>query len=95
MMHGRFGYAYATTGIGIDASVLTQEGCPGHFGLRGMRERAKRIGGRLEVWSEAALSARGPGTELELTVPASVASARNAGHHFRLFRSKAGQTHEQ
>ena len=38
-------------GIGIDASVL-QEGRAGHYGLPGMRERAKSIGGQLDVWSE-------------------------------------------
>jgi hypothetical protein len=54
-------------GIGIDASVLSQQGRPGHFGLKGMRERSKRIGGQLDVWSEC-----GAGTEVELTVPASV-----------------------
>jgi signal transduction histidine kinase len=33
-----------------------------------MRERAKRFGGKMEVWSEA-----GAGTEVELTVPAAIA----------------------
>ncbi|HVP00280.1 MAG TPA: two-component regulator propeller domain-containing protein [Bryobacteraceae bacterium] len=70
-------------GTGIDASLLGQEGCPGHFGLAGMRERAKRIGGQLEVWSE-----RGAGTEVELTVPASVAYGARGG--WRLFRGKEG-----
>jgi signal transduction histidine kinase/ligand-binding sensor domain-containing protein len=72
-------------GIGIDASVLSQEGRPGHFGLRGMRERSKSIGGQLEVWSE-----HGAGTEVELTIPASVAYGRHARRRFRLFRSKMG-----
>jgi signal transduction histidine kinase len=53
-------------GIGLDAAALSQEGRQGHFGLRGMRERSKRIGGKLDVWSE-----RGAGTEVELTIPAS------------------------
>jgi len=60
-------------GIGIDASVL-QEGRAGHYGLPGMRERAKSIGGQLEVWSE-----KGAGTELELTVPAKVAYRGRGG----------------
>ena len=38
----------------------------GHYGLRGMRERAKLLGGKLEVWSEL-----DSGTELELRIPAS------------------------
>ena len=74
-------------GIGIDATVLSQEGRPGHFGLRGMRERAKSIGGQLEVWSE-----RGAGTEVELTIPASVAYGGHGGRRFRVFKGKAGKT---
>lgn len=51
---------------GIDREVLRQQGREGHFGLRGMRERAKLVGGKLTVWS--GLDA---GTELELSIPAS------------------------
>ena len=72
-------------GIGIDASLLSQEGRAGHFGLKGMRERAKGIGGQLEVWSE-----HGAGTEVELTIPASVAYGSRTGWRFRLFPGKAG-----
>lgn len=39
-------------------------GRKGHWGLRGMRERAERIGARLQLWSRVAL-----GTEVELSVP--------------------------
>jgi signal transduction histidine kinase len=52
-------------GKGIDPKLLSDDGREGHFGLRGMRERAKLIGGKLAVWSE--LDA---GTELELSIPA-------------------------
>ena len=52
-------------GKGIDPEVLRAEGREGHFGLRGMRERAKLAGGRLTVWS--GLDA---GTEVELRIPA-------------------------
>jgi signal transduction histidine kinase/ligand-binding sensor domain-containing protein len=52
-------------GKGIDAKHLKEEGRAGHFGLRGMRERAKLMGGKLAVWSE--LDA---GTEVELKIPA-------------------------
>jgi signal transduction histidine kinase len=50
-------------GCGIEPQLL-EAGRDGHFGLSGMRERAKRIGARLRLWS-------GPrcGTELELSVP--------------------------
>jgi len=57
-------------GKGIDPTVLSQGGREGHFGLSGMRERAKLIGGKLAVWS-----ALDSGTEIELTVPASQAYA--------------------
>ncbi len=50
-------------GKGIDRKVL-EDGVPGHWGLPGIRERAKRIGARLVFWSEA-----GAGTEVELAVP--------------------------
>ena len=55
-------------GNGIDPKYLNQGGRAGHWGLPGMSERAKRLGGRLEVWSE-----HGAGTEIELTVPAPIA----------------------
>jgi len=74
-------------GIGVDATVLSQEGRAGHFGLSGMRERSKRIGGQLDVWSE-----RGAGTEVELTIPASVAYGGHAGRRFRVFKSKGEMT---
>jgi ligand-binding sensor domain-containing protein/signal transduction histidine kinase len=55
-------------GRGIDPKILKDGGIAGHWGLRGARERAERIGAQLDFWSEA-----GVGTEVELTVPASVA----------------------
>ena len=53
-------------GRGIDATVLAEGGCVGHFGLPGMRERASLAGGRLVIRSKS-----GAGTAVELTVPAS------------------------
>jgi signal transduction histidine kinase len=38
----------------------------GHFGILGMRERAERLGGELQLHSEP-----GEGTEVEVTVPLS------------------------
>jgi signal transduction histidine kinase/ligand-binding sensor domain-containing protein len=55
-------------GKGIDPRVLREGGSAGHWGLRGVRERAERIGSRLDFWSEA-----GAGTEVQLTVPATIA----------------------
>jgi signal transduction histidine kinase len=55
-------------GKGIDPEFLTDGGPAGHFGLRGMRERAQQIGGQLTVWS-----APGSGTELVLSIPGAIA----------------------
>jgi signal transduction histidine kinase/ligand-binding sensor domain-containing protein len=52
-------------GKGIDPKVLNDDGSQGHYGLRGMRERAKLLGGELTVWTEL-----DSGTEVELTIPA-------------------------
>jgi len=77
-------------GKGIDAKYLDRGSRAGHWGLPGMRERAKAFGGRLEIWSQQAA-----GTEVELTVPASIAyriySARSlsARTRFAFFRKKA------
>jgi signal transduction histidine kinase len=55
-------------GGGIDPTIRDQGKRAGHFGLLGMRERARSFGGQLDIWSE-----RGAGTEVELKVPATVA----------------------
>jgi signal transduction histidine kinase/ligand-binding sensor domain-containing protein len=54
-------------GCGMEQSVQTH-GRGGHFGLIGMRERAKRIRGQLSI-----MSAPGAGTEICLVVPAGMA----------------------
>jgi len=58
-------------GKGIDQKVVDVGGRTGHYGLGGMRERAELVGGELEIWSE-----RDSGTEVELTIPGSVAYAK-------------------
>jgi len=55
-------------GKGIDPHILGKGGRPGHHGLPGMHERAKLIGAKLAIWSEA-----GSGTEIELQVPGALA----------------------
>jgi signal transduction histidine kinase/ligand-binding sensor domain-containing protein len=59
-------------GKGIDHSVLGGDGREGHYGLHGMRERAKLVGGELAIWSEA-----DSGTEVELSIPASRAYTKS------------------
>jgi signal transduction histidine kinase/ligand-binding sensor domain-containing protein len=59
-------------GKGVDPNFRTTEGRAGHFGLRGMHERAKLIGGNLTVWS-----APDSGTEIELSIPAARAYAES------------------
>ena len=57
-------------GKGMDTAVLSGQEPEGHYGLPGMRERGKLIGGKLVILSEV-----GAGTEVELIVPASSAYA--------------------
>src|SRR5262249_38507063 len=60
-------------GTGIDSKVLAGHGHERHYGLPGMHERAESIGGKLALWSQI-----DSGTEVELTVPASIAYAKSA-----------------
>jgi signal transduction histidine kinase len=55
-------------GCGIDEQIL-RSGRTSHWGLLGMRERAKEIGGELQIYSRA-----GAGTEVELSVPSDIAA---------------------
>jgi ligand-binding sensor domain-containing protein/signal transduction histidine kinase len=61
-------------GKGIDAKYLSEDERLGHYGLRGMRERADLLGGKLTVWSEL-----DSGTEVELRIPASRAYEISTG----------------
>jgi signal transduction histidine kinase len=75
-------------GAGIDPAVLGSNRNSGHWGLRGMRERAKLAGGRLRIWSQVDC-----GTEIELDVPTRSASARvrrTGGSVLSRFRRRRG-----
>jgi signal transduction histidine kinase len=77
-------------GKGIDPIVVEHGGRSGHWGLPGIRERSKQIGAQLSVWSEL-----GAGTEVELSIPGSIAyEASPTRPRFRLFRKRTEQDHE-
>ena len=67
-------------GCGIDPSVL-RSGRDGHWGISGMRERADRIGARLQLFSSASA-----GTEVDLSVPGRVAFQDRPDRRPRWFR---------
>jgi signal transduction histidine kinase len=70
-------------GVGIDTDAPQAGSRPGHWGLPGMRERAKQIDAKFAIWSRT-----GAGTEMELSVPAAVAygSRTRAQGWFRRWR---------
>jgi signal transduction histidine kinase/ligand-binding sensor domain-containing protein len=70
----RFRLLVRDDGQGIDPEVL-RAGREGHFGLSGMRERARKIGARLKIRTAA-----GAGTEIDLIVPSSAAFERPDPH---------------
>jgi signal transduction histidine kinase len=76
-------------GKGIDPKILTAGGRTGHWGLTGMGERAKQIGGQLNIWSQM-----GAGTEVELSIPGAIAykGARDGHRPFALFHRKRAQS---
>jgi signal transduction histidine kinase/ligand-binding sensor domain-containing protein len=61
-------------GSGIDQTLLHGGQRVGHWGLVGMRERAKKLSANLDI-----CSTQGTGTEIDLRVPAAVAYA-DSGH---------------
>jgi signal transduction histidine kinase len=73
-------------GRGIAPEVLEKQGRAGHWGLAGMRERAELIGGQLEIWSQ-----QQSGTQVELSIPGSLAYARSSPvRRIRRFAKRAG-----
>ena len=77
-------------GKGMDPHVLEAGGRAGHGGLAGLRERAQKLGVRLDFWSET-----GAGTEVQLTVPAAVAYDQSYDRvRFRLFRKARIHEHQ-
>jgi signal transduction histidine kinase len=76
-------------GKGIEPKILREGGRSGHWGLRGIRERARQIDAELDFWSEI-----GAGTEVQLSVPvvgphetSADGAERKRGRHKTLPRS--------
>jgi two-component sensor histidine kinase len=74
-------------GEGIPAEIMEQ-GRPGHYGLPGIRERARQVGSDLNIWSRA-----NSGTEIDLSLAGSIAYGRPPRQaRFQLFRKKVDKT---
>jgi signal transduction histidine kinase/ligand-binding sensor domain-containing protein len=58
-------------GTGLDPALLNRDHKSGHWGFRGMRERAELVGGTLEVWTQLNV-----GTEIDLSIPAASVFAK-------------------
>jgi signal transduction histidine kinase len=70
-------------GKGIPPEFL-EEGRRAHYGLCGMRERARQIGGRLDIWSRA-----GAGAEIDLSIASGIAYSQRISNPFwGIFRKK-------
>ena len=78
-------------GCGIDAQML-QSGKAGHWGLKGIRERAERIGAKLNLFSNP-----GAGTQVVLTIAAELAfepenGVKKRGWVHKLFHSHSNHS---
>jgi signal transduction histidine kinase len=59
---------FRDNGKGMSKEQLEAGSPVGHWGVTGMKERASRIGARLDIWSTP-----GAGTEVDVSVPAATA----------------------
>jgi signal transduction histidine kinase/ligand-binding sensor domain-containing protein len=64
----RFRLTIRDDGSGMDPQALAEESNHGHFGVTGMRERARQLEAKFAIFSRDAT-----GTEIELVVPAAAA----------------------
>jgi signal transduction histidine kinase/ligand-binding sensor domain-containing protein len=71
-------------GEGFHVEMLQHGGREGHWGLLGMRERAKKIRATVTVWSKP-----GAGTEVDLRVPAHIAYRSRQRGPFRWRRRES------
>lgn len=65
-----FGICVRDDGVGIDERILWRGSEGHHFGLVGMRERARRMRARLDIWTRG-----GAGTEVDLRISGEIAYA--------------------
>jgi len=77
-------------GKGIPSDVLSGDGREGHYGLPGMRERAKLVGGKLAIWTET-----DGGTEIELTIPGGRAYVKSTRTFWHFGKRSATDTDEK
>jgi signal transduction histidine kinase len=74
---------FSDDGVGIDPEILVMGNREDHFGLTGMRERAKRIHATFSLRSQP-----GAGTLIEVTVPAAVAYTDARHRRYGFMRSR-------
>jgi signal transduction histidine kinase len=77
-------------GKGIPPDVLRGDGREGHYGLHGMRERAKLVGGKLTIWTEL-----DSGTEIELIIPGTKAYVKNVRPFWHFGKRSETETDEK
>jgi signal transduction histidine kinase len=71
-------------GRGLNVEVQEDGGRTGHWGMVGMRERAKKIRATVTIWSKP-----GAGTEVDLRVPAHMAYRLRQREPFRWWRRES------
>jgi signal transduction histidine kinase/ligand-binding sensor domain-containing protein len=79
----QFRFSCHDNGRGFDAGIWQRNEANGHWGLRGIAERAEKIGGKFSC-----ASSPGQGTNVQVSVPARRAYVRANG--FRLFSRRGG-----
>jgi signal transduction histidine kinase len=77
-------------GKGIPSDVLSGDGRQRHYGLPGMRERAKLVGGKLTIWTEL-----DSGTEIELIIPGTRAYGKSARRFWYFGKPSSTETDEK
>ena len=81
---GHFWLRIVDNGKGIDPTILAKGGRSGHHGLPGMKERAWLARGKLTLASKPE-----SGTEIEVTIPASLVYTNPASRHGRWLRERS------